>query len=462
MRRLAVISAAVALLLALPAAAGAHAVVVGTVPERGGSVERSPERVVFRFNEPVESAFGALRVFDAKGERVDVGATEHPGGGGEAVAVRLHPELPDGSYTATYRVVSADSHPISGGFVFTVGEGGAAPAASVSDLIDSGGAAPSSSVALGVVRGLCYLAIALVAGGLAFALAVWRGLPGEDRVTAFAGGAGNGAPGGIRNRCPSAGRNGRGGNPRPDRRGRALGEHGATATLARPAATAVRGGDRASEAFARRARTLALVAVAVGVVTSALGLVLQGATAAGGSSFWSALDSDVVRDVLGTRFGTVWGLRLLVWLWCCAALIVARIRRPPGRSSPVCSASLAALGLVGRARAGRPCLHAGDPAWLLGACRLAARGPPCPPGEAASPCCSLPCRRPPAPSRAAGPLAVRRALCWSASRPSRSASVLVLLGSGVGPIGGATSEAVSSWWIRPVWASPAREGGPVS
>ena len=79
---------------------------------------------MFRFNEPVESAFGALRVFDAKGERVDVGATERPGGDGEAVAVRLRPDLPDGSYTATYRVVSADSHPISGGFVFTVGKGG--------------------------------------------------------------------------------------------------------------------------------------------------------------------------------------------------------------------------------------------------------------------------------------------------------------------------------------------------
>ena len=60
---------------AAPAAgrAAAHAVVVETAPERGGSVERAPERVVFRFNEPVESAFGALRVFDARGERVDVG-----------------------------------------------------------------------------------------------------------------------------------------------------------------------------------------------------------------------------------------------------------------------------------------------------------------------------------------------------------------------------------------------------
>jgi copper transport protein len=53
-RRTAAICTALALLLALPASAGAHAVVVGTAPERGGNVERPPEQVLFRFNEPVE------------------------------------------------------------------------------------------------------------------------------------------------------------------------------------------------------------------------------------------------------------------------------------------------------------------------------------------------------------------------------------------------------------------------
>ncbi len=128
------------------------------------------------------------------------------------MAVGLRSGLGDGIYTATYRVISADSHPVSGGFTFTVGAGGAAPSASVADLIDAGGAGTATEIAFGVVRGLCYLAIALVAGGLAFALAVWRGLPGEDRVTAFAGRAGNGAPGGnLATAAPSG---------RPERRAR--------------------------------------------------------------------------------------------------------------------------------------------------------------------------------------------------------------------------------------------------
>ena len=41
--------------------------------------------------------------------------------------VELAPGLPEGSYTATYRVVSADAHPVSGGFVFSVGKGGRRP-----------------------------------------------------------------------------------------------------------------------------------------------------------------------------------------------------------------------------------------------------------------------------------------------------------------------------------------------
>ena len=40
----------------------------------------------------------------------------------DAVGAGLPPDLPDGLYTATYHVVSADSHPVSGGITFTVGK----------------------------------------------------------------------------------------------------------------------------------------------------------------------------------------------------------------------------------------------------------------------------------------------------------------------------------------------------
>jgi copper transport protein len=285
--RLALLALAIALVA--PQAASAHAVLDGSTPGRGEQVDRAPARVTLRFDEPVEVAFGAVRVYDAAGKRVDRGAAEHPGGRGDEVAVGLRDNLRDGIYTTTYRVVSADSHPIAGGFVFTVGEGGAAPQASVDDLIDDGSAGPVTEGAFGVARGIGYLAIALGVGGLVFALAVW--LP-SLRETAGAGGS----------------------------------------------------WAAASEAFAGRTRTLLLAAAGAGAVSSALGIVLQGATASA-TSFWSALDPDVIGEVLDTRFGTVWGLRLLAWL--ALGLVVAL---PATRVAPMLRpASLGAAGLAARA-----------------------------------------------------------------------------------------------------------------
>jgi copper transport protein len=277
---------ALVLLLLLPQAAGAHAVLEDSSPGRGEQVDRAPARVTLRFNEPVEIAFGSVRVFDARGQRVERGAARHPDGRAQAVTVAMRAGLGDGIYTATYRVVSADSHPVAGGFVFTVGQGGAAPRLGVDELIDSGSAGPVTQGAFGVVRGLGYLAIAVGAGGLAFALAVW--LPSLREV------AGAGA-----------------------------------------------GWRHASEAFATRSRALLLIAAGTGVVSSALGILLQGATAAA-TSFWSALDPAVVGDVLGTRFGTIWSLRLLAWL-----AFGVLVGLPLGRVVPVLRpASLGATGLA--------------------------------------------------------------------------------------------------------------------
>ena len=272
--------------LALPAAASAHAVLEQSQPSRGDQVRRAPDRVLLRFDESVEAAFGSVRVYDSHGGRVDTGPTEHPAGRGDSVAVDLRPGLGDGIYTATYRVISSDSHPVSGGFTFTVGAGGAAPTSSVADLIDAGGAGPVTETAFGAVRALNYLAIALLAGGLAFALVVWR--------------------------------------PALSHRAQA-GERW----------------DAASDAFAARARALALAAAATGVVASAAGLVLQGATA-GATSFWGALDLNVLGDVIGTRFGTVWCLRLAAF-----ALLGTLIALPAVGSEPrLRPASLGATGLA--------------------------------------------------------------------------------------------------------------------
>jgi copper transport protein len=89
--------------------------------------------------------------------------------------VRLRPGLPDGTYVATYRVVSADSHPVSGGVTFSVGSPGGGPAPAVADLVGTG-AGPVTDAAFGVARAVTYGATALLAGGLVFLVLVARGV----------------------------------------------------------------------------------------------------------------------------------------------------------------------------------------------------------------------------------------------------------------------------------------------
>ena len=282
-RRLALLLAAAAIAAAIgPAPAGAHAVLEGTTPERGTSLDTAPAEVVLRFSESVEIQFGAVRVYNASGEEVQEGAPSHPDGDGKSVRVALRSGLPDDGYTATYRVISADSHPISGGFSFTVGSGGA-PAATVGELLDGAGAGPVTSVAFAAVRALQFAAIALAVGGFVVLLAVW--LPA---LTALL---------------------------RPDE-----------------------DWSGASDAFAGRWRAVMLAAAVLGLAASLLALPMQAATAEG-STFWSGIGD--ARAVLDTRFGTVWGIGALAWLLLGALVLPRRAVAPAARPATVGAAGVA-------------------------------------------------------------------------------------------------------------------------
>ena len=60
-------AAIVGLLLVFPVGASAHAQLEGTSPPQGATVKQEPAAVIFRFDEPVEGNFGAVRVYDADG-----------------------------------------------------------------------------------------------------------------------------------------------------------------------------------------------------------------------------------------------------------------------------------------------------------------------------------------------------------------------------------------------------------
>jgi copper transport protein len=155
-----------AILAALAAAqtAAAHAVLVGTDPGNDSILEESPGRVSLRFSEPVETAFGSVRVYDSNARRADAGNVSQPEE--RSVAVEIDKRLARGTYTVTWRVISADAHPVSGAFVFHVEAPGVRPEGVAAEVLREG--TPGSvTVAYTAARFLDFSLVLLVAGGTA-------------------------------------------------------------------------------------------------------------------------------------------------------------------------------------------------------------------------------------------------------------------------------------------------------
>jgi copper transport protein len=184
--------AALVVLVALPIAlatapsAAAHAVLESTNPPNDAVVAASPPRVVLRFDEPVETAFGSVRVFDDRGDRVDHGDISRPSGDSVAVAVG---RLARGTYTVAWRVISADTHPVHGAFAFSVGAASGNPERIAARVLQQQGTPASISVGFAVVRFGVILLLLLVGGSALAAVALPRGDRRLDLVLAAGAGA---------------------------------------------------------------------------------------------------------------------------------------------------------------------------------------------------------------------------------------------------------------------------------
>jgi copper transport protein len=172
--------AVVAALAALVAAgaASAHATLEETQPTNDTVVQTSPAQVTMRFSEPVETPFGSVRVYDDALERVDTGKLLRPAR--DTVAVSLKSGLGNGTYTVTWRVISADSHPVGGAWVFHVGAASAA-GKGVAARVLLANAPTYVSALLTTARLLDFALILALAGGSICLVVVLRDLAFETR-----------------------------------------------------------------------------------------------------------------------------------------------------------------------------------------------------------------------------------------------------------------------------------------
>ncbi|MBT2674486.1 copper resistance protein CopC/CopD [Streptomyces sp. ISL-14] len=154
----------VLLLLGGTGPASAHAALRATDPEDGTLLKSAPRHLTLTFTESVGLLDDSFRVLDPDGRRLRTGEPQHAQGGGDTARVTLPAKLAQGTYTVAWRVVSADSHPVSGAFTFSVGKRSLTTA-----TVDTGPTEdPATKALYDIARYLAYLAGALLIGTATF------------------------------------------------------------------------------------------------------------------------------------------------------------------------------------------------------------------------------------------------------------------------------------------------------
>ncbi|GAB1328808.1 copper resistance CopC/CopD family protein [Streptomyces sennicomposti] len=182
--RLALLGALLALLLLGSAgAASAHAGLRSADPADGTVLASAPRALTLTFTESVGLLDDSFRLFAPDGRRVRTGEPRHAPGRSDTAQVAFPAGLGQGTFTVAWRVVSADSHPVSGAFTFSVGRPSPATAA-----VDTGPAEdPLTGSLYDLARYAAYGAAALLVGTAAFVLLCRPPDPGPLRRPLAAG-----------------------------------------------------------------------------------------------------------------------------------------------------------------------------------------------------------------------------------------------------------------------------------
>ncbi|MER7278115.1 copper resistance protein CopC [Dactylosporangium sp. NPDC000244] len=156
-------------ILVLPAApASAHAELEKTAPVAGTVLNDMPGEVTLTFSEQVRLVADKIKVVAPDGGRADTGK---PVVRDQELVIPLKSGGAKGTYLVSYRVISADSHPVSGGYSFSYGQPSATPNAD-----DAGSGVQTDGVvknAMSVARFLGFAGLVLLVGPALILFALW-------------------------------------------------------------------------------------------------------------------------------------------------------------------------------------------------------------------------------------------------------------------------------------------------
>lgn len=146
--------------------ASAHAALTDTDPQDGSVLKSAPRRVTLTFSESVGLLDDSFRVLTPENRPVRTGAPRRADDRSDTASVTLPRGLGTGTFTVAWRVVSADSHPVSGAFTFSIGK----PSATAAPLPSTAGD-PVSTALYDIARYAAYSGLALLIGAATFVLA---------------------------------------------------------------------------------------------------------------------------------------------------------------------------------------------------------------------------------------------------------------------------------------------------
>jgi copper transport protein len=160
----------VAVALAAPSLAFAHAYLIKTVPTPGAVLDSPPRTVALTFDEAVEPRFAIISVTDANGRQKTTGSVTRSPSDPATLVVPLRPHLPKGWYLVYWRAISVDGHPVQGAFTYAVGPNpGPAPKFAVPSVSGS-----ATSLDLLITRWVMLLSVMVAIGLFAFRVAIAR------------------------------------------------------------------------------------------------------------------------------------------------------------------------------------------------------------------------------------------------------------------------------------------------
>ena len=154
----------VLLLLGSAGTASAHAALESTDPADGSVLKSAPRTLTLTFSESVALLDDSFRVYDPDNRRVKTSSAHHAKDAGDTASVTLPAKLGTGTFTVAWRVVSADSHPVSGAFTFSIGK----PSAATTPISTAPNENPLTGSLYDIARYFAYIAAALLIGTATF------------------------------------------------------------------------------------------------------------------------------------------------------------------------------------------------------------------------------------------------------------------------------------------------------